>query len=119
MTTRLYCDEDSMRHALIVALRKRGVDVTTALEAGMTEEPDEVQLAYAAKAQRAIYSSNIGDFCNLHSQWRAEGKSHAGIILVRQQQLSIGEQVRRLIKLITAVSSDEMKDRLEFLSQWS
>ncbi len=47
--TRLYCDEDSMRHALIVALRKRGVDVTTALEAGMTEEPDEVQLAYAAR----------------------------------------------------------------------
>ncbi len=87
--TRLYCDEDSMRHALIIALRKRGVDVTTALEAGMTEEPDEVQLAYAAKAQRAIYSSNIGDFCNLLSQWRADGKSHAFARWPRQSTGSV------------------------------
>jgi len=107
-----------MRHALIVALRKHGVDVTSALEAGMIEEPDAVQLEYAARAHRAIYSFNIGDFCNLHSQWLADGKSHAGIILASQQQFSIGEQFRRLIKLITAVSSDEMKDRIEFLSQW-
>ena len=118
MTIRLYCDEDSMRHALIVALRKRGVDVTTALEAGMTVESDARQLEYAAKEQRAIYSFNVGDFCQLHSQWLAEGKSHSGIILARQQQFSIGEQLRRLIKLMNAVSSDTMLDRLEFLSQW-
>jgi hypothetical protein len=32
MTIALYCDEDSMQHALVVALRSRGMDVTTALE---------------------------------------------------------------------------------------
>ena len=75
-------------------------------------------LEYAAKERRAIYSFNVGDFCQLHSQWLAEGKSHAGIILARQQQFSIGEQLRRLIKLMNAVSSDTMLGRLEFLSQW-
>lgn len=35
MTIRLYLDEDSMRQALVQALRARGVDVMTALEADM------------------------------------------------------------------------------------
>jgi hypothetical protein len=50
-----------------------------------------LQLAYAAAQGRAIYSFNVGDFCRLHSQWLAEGKSHAGIILA-QQDFSVGEQ---------------------------
>ena len=56
MTIRLYCDEDSMRHALALALRKRGVDVLTVLEAGTTEELDDWQLAFAASQGRAVYS---------------------------------------------------------------
>ena len=35
MNIRLYCDEDSERHALVSALRKRGVDIATALESEM------------------------------------------------------------------------------------
>ena len=53
MTIRLYCDEDSLRHALVISLRKRGVDIITAVESGMTGETDEQQLAYAAAQGRA------------------------------------------------------------------
>ena len=56
MTIRLYFDEDSMRHALVEALRKRGVDVLTPLEVGSTEQADEQQLEYAAAQGRTIYS---------------------------------------------------------------
>ena len=118
MTIRLYCDEDSMQHALVLALRKRGVDVATALEAGATEETDERQLALAAELGRAVYSFNVGDFCHLHSQWLAESRSHAGIVLARQQQFSVGEQMRRLLRLIGAVSAEEMQNRIEFLGDW-
>jgi hypothetical protein len=48
MRIRLYCDEDSMRRALVLALRKRGLDILTALDAETTKEPDDRQLAYAA-----------------------------------------------------------------------
>jgi hypothetical protein len=41
---RLYLDEDSIRHGLVQALRARGVDVVTALEAGMRERPDDENL---------------------------------------------------------------------------
>jgi transposase len=37
VTIRLYFDEDAMWHALVTALRARGIDVQTALEAAMIE----------------------------------------------------------------------------------
>ena len=41
MTIRLYVDEDALDKDLVRALRARGVDVVTALEASMIERPDE------------------------------------------------------------------------------
>lgn len=118
MTIRLYCDEDSVQHALVAALRKRDVDIQTSLEAGTTSQQDDRQLEYAATQGRAIYSFNVGDFCRLHSEWLAQARCHAGIVLARQQHYSIGEQMRRLLRLLARVSAEEMQNRLEFLSDW-
>ncbi len=107
-----------MRHALIAALRKRGVDVLTALEAGTTEQTDQQQLSLAASQGRAIYSFNVGHFCSLHSQWLVQQRPHAGIILAQQQQFPVGEQMRRLLRLMAARTADDMHNRLEFLSDW-
>lgn len=118
MTVQRYFDEDSMRHALVEALRKRGVDILTALEAGTIEESDDDQLEYAARRGRTISSFNVADFCQIHAQWLTERKSHAGIILARQRQYSVGEQMRRLLRLVSAMTADDMQNRLEFLSDW-
>jgi hypothetical protein len=119
MKPRLYLDEDSMRLALVEFLRARGVDVLTASEAGMIEQPDEEHLERAAAQGRVLYSFNVADYQRLHTAWLAEGRSHAGIVLARQQQYSVGEQMRRLLKLMAVLSADEMKNRVEFLSAWS
>jgi hypothetical protein len=63
---RLFVDEDAAEHAVIVALRDRGVDVLTVLEAGTVRSPDEEQLAFAKLHGRSIYTLNVGDFCRLH-----------------------------------------------------
>ncbi len=118
MTIRLYCDEDSIQHALVASLRKRGVDIQTALEAGTVGQPDERQLEYAAAHGRALCSFNVADFFRLHAEWVARQRSHAGIVLARQQHYSIGEQMRRLLRLLASVSAEEMRNRLEFLSDW-
>jgi hypothetical protein len=119
MKIRLYVDEDSMRHALVEALRARGVDVLTALEAGMIKRKDEEHLEYATVQGRVLYTFNVGDFYRLHTAFLKQGKSHAGIILARQQRYPVGEQMRRLLKLIAAKSAEEMKNRVEFLSAWT
>ena len=65
-----------------------------------------------------LYSFNVRDYCRLHDEFLAQTKSHAGIVLAKQQTYSVGEQLRRLLKLIATKSAAGMKDRIEFLSDW-
>jgi uncharacterized protein DUF5615 len=115
---RLYLEEDSMSHALVRGLRARGVDVITALEEGMIERGDQEHLEYAAKLQRVLYSFNVADFYNIHSRYLSDDREHAGLILARQQQFTVGEQLRRLLRLIAKVPADQIKNRVEFLGAW-
>ena len=118
MTIRLYLDEDSMRRSLVRALRARGVDVVTALDVEMIEQEDKEHLDYATKHRRVLCTFNVGDFYRLHSEYLAQGRRHAGIILMQQQRLSTSEQMRRLLRLIASKSGDEMESWVEFLSAW-
>ncbi|MBU4224528.1 MAG: DUF5615 family PIN-like protein [Chloroflexi bacterium] len=115
---RLYIDEDSMDRDLVYALRARGVDVTTAYDEGMSDRDDQEHLDYATGQERVLYSFNRGDFYELHTLYLTQGKAHAGIILARQQAYSVGELMRRLLKLTAAKSAEDMRNEVEFLSAW-
>jgi hypothetical protein len=67
---------------------------------------------------RVLFSFNRGDFFRLHTEYLAQGKSHAGIILTNQQQYSVGEQMRRNLRLTATKSATDMKNQIEFLSSW-
>ena len=118
MTVRLYFDEDSMRNSLVIALRSQGIDVITALEAQMIGRKDEDHLRHATQEGRVLCSFNRGDFYRLHTQYSTEGKGHAGILLMNQQQFTVGEEVRRIMRLASTLSAEQMKNRIEFLSRW-
>jgi hypothetical protein len=111
----LYIDEDAMARALVQGLRARGIEVTTVLEAGMAGKSDSALLEYAASKGLTVYTFNVAHFCSLHTEYMAEGRSHAGIIVVYRQRYSVGEQIRRLLKLIRTLTAEEMKDTLQFL----
>lgn len=81
---RLYLDEDSMDHALVRALRARGVDVITALDAAMVERGDDEHLRYAAEHGRTLCSFIVADFYRLHGEFLARGEGHAGIVVMTQ-----------------------------------
>jgi hypothetical protein len=115
----LYFDEDSVNRALIRALRARGMDVTNAVDAGHAGSPDRVQLEHATADGRVLFTYNVGDFFALHTQFRQEGRSHAGLILAVQQRYTVGEQMRRLLRINRERSADAMRDRIEFLSSWT
>ena len=59
MTISLYCDEDTVRHALVAALRQRGVDVRTALDAQMIQATDDEQLISNFKSEISNLKSEI------------------------------------------------------------
>ena len=108
-----------MRRSVVSALRARGVDVITALDAEMIERKDAEHLDYATQQGRVLCTFNVGDFYHLHTDSMARGKRHAGIILMRQQHYSVGEQMRRLLRLIAARSAKDMENWVEFLSAWN
>lgn len=118
MSIRLYCDEDSMRHALVAALRSRGLDVTTAFEDDMVDREDDEHLDHATQQGRVLFSFNRGDFYDLHTAYLVQGKAHAGIILANQQHYSVGELMRRILRLAAAKSPEQMRNQIEFLSAW-
>lgn len=95
MKIRLYFDEDSMWHALMTALRARGIDVQTALEAAMIARTDEDHLAFATSHGCVLCSFNVGDFYRLHTRYMVQHQAHTGIVLARQQQYSVGEYYGR------------------------
>ena len=118
MKSRFYFDEDSADRALVEALRARGVEVCVPSEEGLLEADDSDQLQWCIRNQRVLITSNIDDFYHLHSQLLRQNRSHSGIVAIQQQSLSIGERMRRLIKLWSALSAEAMVNRVEFLSHW-
>jgi hypothetical protein len=111
-------DEDSMDSDLVRALSMRGVDVLTAHDVGLTGQPDAEHLSLAADEGRALYSFNVADFMRLHYARLAAGGHHAGLILGQQQRYGVGEQMRRLLRLVGTNSAERMRDSVEFLSAW-
>jgi len=105
-----------MGHRLVRALRARGVDVETALDADMVAQPDEEHLKYAAQVGRVLRTFNVSDFYDLHTQFLEEGRSHAGLVLVSQQRYAVGEQMRRLLRLKAERTASDMKNRVVFLA---
>ena len=103
---------------LVAALRSRGVAVVTPVDSGLIGKTDEEQLAFAVSRGCVLYTFNICDFYGLHEQWLNARREHAGLILASQQRFSVGEQLRRILRLRTSRTMVEMRNRVEFLSNW-
>lgn len=112
---KFYFDEDARESDLVFAVRREGIDVA---EAGLMGEKDEAHLAFAFQSERVLYSFNAADFCRIHFEWSVASRPHAGIIIGCQQRYSVGEQMRRIVRIRAARSSARMRNCIEFLSNW-
>ena len=115
---KLHLDEDADGHALLRALRQRGLDVSSTGEQRLLQRSDREQLEWTTSQDRVIYTYNASDFCRLHTEFLQQGRHHSGIIIGDQQTLSIGEEMRRLLKLAQAKTAEDLRNQLEFLNNW-
>ena len=111
----LYLDEH-VQLALAEALRTRGVDILTTQEARNIGLHDVDQLAFAAENRQSLFSFDKRHFATIHYEWMNMKKQHAGIIL--SDQLTIGLLLRRLMRLHFSLNTEDMINRLEYLSSW-
>jgi hypothetical protein len=91
-------------------LRRLGLDVLTAQDAGRCGLPDPDQLAFATAEERVMVTFD-SDYLALHQS----GVGHAGIAWCPQQKYGIGMLVQ-LLELLHGVSDrDQMRNRVEYL----
>jgi predicted nuclease of predicted toxin-antitoxin system len=106
---RFHLDEH-ISFAVAAGLRRREIDVTTSTDAGLIGASDEAHLQFAGRAGRVVVTQD-GDFLRLHAQ----GVTHAGIAYCRQQSISVGEMLRRVVLIHDFLTPEEMAGRVEFL----
>ena len=115
----LYTDED-ITTELAPALRERGFEAQSAVEAGMLNEEDAAQLAYAASRGMTLLSSNVDHFVRLAQSYSAAGASHAGIIVSSEQygRRRFGEFLRLVLRLLNNLTAGDMRDSVVYLQQF-
>jgi predicted nuclease of predicted toxin-antitoxin system len=112
LSIRLYLDHNADPD-IARDVRRDGYDAIWASEVGNERLQDEQQLRWATEHGRAILTHDIRDFRILDAEWAARGESHAGIILAETPpELSLGELIRRLRRLLETMSADEMVDQV-------
>ncbi|HZW32136.1 MAG TPA: DUF5615 family PIN-like protein [Isosphaeraceae bacterium] len=111
-----FTDED-IHGQVAVQLRAAGFDAISTPEAGRLGQSDLDQLTWATAEGRAVVTFNVADFARLHHEWMIQGRHHCGVIV--SQQRPLGDLFKRLLHLGKILGADDMKDRLEYLSNWS
>lgn len=112
---KIYTDED-VAIALSKALRLRGFESYTTTDQGRSKNSDEDQLEYATSIGAVLLTHNVQDFPRIYYEFIRCGNHHGGIIIAKQ--ISVGEIVRSFLHLASNLSAEDMKDRLEYLSNW-
>ena len=106
---RFHLDE-SVDHAIAGGLRLRGIDVTTATDAGLVTADDEQHLSYAFRENRVLVTHD-DDFLTLD----AAGREHAGIAYCAPHSGTIGHIIRHLCLMHDCMAADEMHGQVEYL----
>jgi predicted nuclease of predicted toxin-antitoxin system len=110
---KIYLDEDV--HPFVAqALRLRGWDALTTVEAGRRSSTDRDQLAFAASQGYSLLTYNVGDFGRLHAELLAAGDTHAGIIVATQDDPR--RNIRALLRLLNSATAETMTDALIYLT---
>ena len=96
--------------AVAKSLRRQGIDILTAREAGLQGKPDRDYLVLANETRRVVVTQDR-DFLRLH----ADTAAHRGIVCCAQGSRSIGQTVEGLLLIQALFGPDEIAGRVESL----
>lgn len=109
MSLSLLCDEH-IPYPVIEGLQRRGLDVVSVQEIGLSSEEDKAIMDKAKEKRRIIYTQDA-DFLRLHQA----GYTHDGIIYHHPLAYSIGEAIRKIMLICEILSPEEIKGCIKFL----
>ena len=102
--------DEHMHSAVAIGLQRRGIDVTTTVEAGLMRGSDTEQLAFAADTKRVFVTRDRRILASA-----GKDISHGGIVIARSGRGVIGPTVLGLANLHRNVSAEQMQGLVEYL----
>ena len=90
-------------------LKRRGINILAARDAGNLGLSDEEQLNYAAKNNFVIVTHD-DDFLTMAIKY-----DHKGIVYVHQQKYGVGDLIRKLKLLWDVAEQEDFRNHVEFL----
>jgi len=113
VTIRLYMDVH-VPQAITDQLRRRGIDVLTAIEDGADELPDDELLERVRLLERVLFTQDIR-FKVMAQSWQLQSKPFAGLIFGHQLGGTIGQYVKDLELIAQASEPDEWLNTVQYL----
>lgn len=95
-------------------LRRRGIDVLTAIEDGMQLAEDDEILTRAHELRRLVLTQDTR-FRAMAEEWQRSARPFSGLLFGRQQGGSIGEYVEKLELIANASEPDEWIGKVEYI----
>jgi hypothetical protein len=100
--------------AITIGLRRRDVDVVTALDDGTSEFEDPAVLARATELGRPIFTYD-DDFLVIAKTLRQQGRIFAGAIYSPERAMSVGKAIHDLEMIAKVLSPQETRNQVIFL----
>ncbi|MEQ9320124.1 MAG: DUF5615 family PIN-like protein [Polyangiaceae bacterium] len=112
MALRLHPDE-CVDARIVAGVRRRNVDISSALDMDMLGASDERHLQHARDAGRVIVTSDV-DFLRMAAELADEGGSHPGVLFLTAG-VSVGEAVRAIVLLAEILDPEDMAGWIEWV----
>jgi hypothetical protein len=100
--------------AITEQLRRRGIDILTAIDDEAATLPDDELLDRASSLGRVLFTQDIR-FKALAENWQRQGREFSGLIFGHQMGGTIGQYVRDLEMIAQASELDEWLNTIEHL----
>jgi len=113
MPVRLYMDVHVPR-AITDQLRRRGVEVITAIEDQAQQFHDDVLLDRAGELRCVLFTQDIR-FKALAEEWQRKGRPFAGVAFAHPLRATIGELVTDLELIALASEPEEWVGTVQYL----
>lgn len=113
MAVALYMDVH-VPQAITDQLRRRGVDVVTAIDDGRAAAADEELLERAGELGRVMFTQDV-HFKALAEEWQRQARPFAGLLFGHQLGGTIGQFVTQLELVAQASEPEEWLNVVEYL----
>ncbi len=107
---KIYADEN-IEASIIEGLRRRKMQVVSAVEIGYRGRPDEFHLTKASTLEAVVLTHDV-DFLVLAVR---PDITHRGIIFSHSRDVSIGDCIRGVELIAKVLTDEDMENHIEFL----